>query len=230
MSTFIFDMTTKLIIFDLDGTLLNTIGDLGNSANIVLAAHGLPQHSLDEYYHMVGNGLRMVITRALPAEIAADEKAVDAYLDEYRAVYSAHIDDFTEPYDGILELVGQLHAEGYKLAVASNKFQAGTDKLVGKFFPDIPFVAVLGDSKTVPMKPDPTMLRIAMERAGVTPEETVMVGDTAGDIKAALAAGTRCIVVPWGFRSREELAGVIAETGSSARFASSPADIPGLLA
>lgn len=223
------EQKTKLVIFDLDGTLLDTIGDLGNSANRVLAAHGLPQHTIEEYYHMVGNGLRMVITRALPADIAADEKAVDAYLDEYRAEYSAHIDDFTRPYEGIVELVNRLNESGYKLAVASNKFQAGTEKLVGEFFPGIPFVAVLGDCKEWPLKPDPAMLRIAMERASVAAAEAVMVGDTAGDIKAALAAGVRCITVPWGFRSRAELTAVIAETGSSAVFASSPEDIYSLI-
>lgn len=220
---------TELVIFDLDGTLLNTIGDLGNSANRVLAAHGLPQHTIDEYYHMVGNGLRMVITRALPAGIAADAKAVDAYLEEYRDEYSAHLDDFTRPYDGIVETVNSLNARGVKLAVASNKFQAGTEKLVGEFFPDIPFVAVLGDSKEYPLKPDPTMLITAMKLAGVNADRTVMIGDTAGDIRAAQAAGTRCIAVQWGFRSREELAGVIAETGSDAVFASSPSDILSLL-
>ena len=220
---------TELVIFDLDGTLLNTIGDLGNSANRVLAAHGLPQHTIDEYYHMVGNGLRMVITRALPAGIAADAKAVDAYLEEYRDEYSAHLDDFTRPYDGIVETVNSLNARGVKLAVASNKFQAGTEKLVGEFFPDIPFVAVLGDSKEYPLKPDPTMLNTAMKLAGVNADRTVMIGDTAGDIRAAQAAGTRCIAVHWGFRSREELSAVIAETGSDAVFASSPSDILSLL-
>lgn len=221
--------STELVIFDLDGTLLNTIGDLGSSANRVLAAHNLPQHTIEDYYHMVGNGLRMVITRALPAAIAKDASAVDAYLEEYRAEYSAHINDFTKPYDGIVELVNHLNESGYKLAVASNKFQAGTERLIGEFFPDIPFVAVLGDCREYPLKPDPTMLKTAMERAGVNADRTVMIGDTAGDIRAAQAAGTRCIAVPWGFRSREELSAVIAETGSDAVFASSPSDIPSLL-
>lgn len=218
-------MTTKLIIFDLDGTLLDTIGDLGNSANRVLEAHGLPQHPIEAYYRMVGNGLRMVITRALPAEVAADESAVDAYLEEYRADYSANIDLYTRPYEGIPELLAKLNDSGVKMAVASNKFQAGTEKLVSEFFPDIPFVAVHGDNHEYPMKPDPAMLRLAIARAGVKPEEAVMIGDTAGDIKAALAAGTSCIAVPWGFRSRGELEAVIADTGSPAVIASTPAEI-----
>ena len=144
----------RLVIFDLDGTLLNTIADLGNAANHTLAELGLPQHTLDEYRLMVGNGMRKLIMRALPDDKAADDAFVDSTLARFLEYYAEHIDVYTTPYPGIPELISALSTGGYKLAVASNKIQAGAERLIAKFFPDIPFVAVMGNSPKYPLKPD----------------------------------------------------------------------------
>ena len=117
----------RLVIFDLDGSLLNTIADLGNAANHTLAELGLPQHSLDEYRLMVGNGMRKLIMRALPDDKAQDDAFVDDTLAAFLKYYADHIDLYTKPYPGIPELINTLSTEGYKLAVASNKIQAGAE-------------------------------------------------------------------------------------------------------
>ena len=120
----------KLVIFDLDGTLLNTIDDLGTAANHTLAELGLPQHTLDEYRLMVGNGMRKLIMRALPDDKASDDAFIDSTLKQFLEYYAQHIDVHTKPYPGIPELINSLSTAGYKLAVASNKIQAGAEKLI----------------------------------------------------------------------------------------------------
>lgn len=196
---------TKLIIFDLDGTLLDTIGDLSVACNAVLALRGLPQHSLEEYRHFVGNGIMRLVERALPEPLRTPF-TVDAARRDFVEYYTAHIDAFTTPYAGIPELLAELRSRGLQLAVASNKFQAGTEKLVRRFFPDIPFSVVLGQRPDVPLKPDPAVDREILRRTGVAAAEALHVGDSAIDIRAAQAAGIRSAGVTWGFRCREELA------------------------
>ena len=195
----------RLVIFDLDGTLLNTIADLGNAANHTLAELGLPQHTLDEYTLMVGNGMRKLIMRALPDEKAADDAFVDSTLDSFLRYYADHIDIFTKPYPGIPQLINSLSTAGYKLAVASNKIQAGAEKLIEKFFPDIDFVAVMGNSPQYPLKPDAALVEYIMDKAGTDRAHTVMVGDSGTDIQTARNAGIPVIAVSWGFRPRHEL-------------------------
>lgn len=195
----------KLVIFDLDGTLLNTIADLGNAANHTLAELGLPRHELDEYRLMVGNGMRKLIERALPADKAADDAFVDSTLASFLAYYAEHIDLYTRPYPGIPELISTLAAQGYKLAVASNKIQAGAEKLIAKFFPDIPFVAVMGNSPQYPLKPDAALVEYIMGKAGTDRANTIMIGDSGTDIQTARNAGIPVIAVSWGFRPRTEL-------------------------
>ena len=129
---------TRLAIFDLDGTLLNTIGDLAVSCNAVLALRGLPQHSYEDYCRFVGNGIMRLVERALP-EALRTPYTVDAVRRDFVAYYLAHIDEHTLPYEGIPELLAELQRRGVRLAVASNKFQAGTEKLIGRYFPDIRF-------------------------------------------------------------------------------------------
>ena len=204
----------KLVIFDLDGTLLNTIADLGNAANHTLEALGLPQHNLDEYCLMVGNGMRKLIMRALPDEKAADDAFVDSTLASFLEYYADHIDIYTKPYPGIPELIKALSNDGYKLAVASNKIQAGAEKLIAKFFPDIPFVAVMGNSPQYPLKPDAALVEYIMDKAGTDRAHTIMVGDSGTDIQTARNAGIPIIAVSWGFRPRNELtiADCIADT------------------
>ena len=193
------------MIFDLDGTLLNTIADLGNAANHTLAELGLPQHTLDEYRLMVGNGMRKLIMRALPQEKASDDAFVDSTLAAFLEYYSEHIDFYTQPYPGIPELIDTLSAKGYKLAVASNKIQAGAEKLIEKFFPGIDFVAVMGNSPKYPLKPDAALVEYIMDKAGTDRAHTIMVGDSGTDIQTARNAGIPVIAVSWGFRPRHEL-------------------------
>ena len=195
----------RLVIFDLDGTLLNTIADLGNAANHTLAELGLPQHSLDEYRLMVGNGMRKLIMRALPEDKASDDVFVDSTLARFLEYYARHIDVYTQPYPGIPELISTLKAQGYKLAVASNKIQAGAEKLIAKFFPEIYFVAVMGNSPDYPLKPDAALVEYIMKKAGTDRDHTIMIGDSGTDIQTARNANIPIIAVSWGFRPRHEL-------------------------
>ena len=195
----------KLVMFDLDGTLLNTIDDLGTAANHTLAELGLPQHTLDEYRLMVGNGMRKLIMRALPLDKASDDAFIDSTLKQFLEYYATHIDVYTKPYPGIPELINTLSTDGYLLAVASNKIQAGAEKLIAEFFPGIPFVAVMGNSPLYPLKPDAAVVEYIMQKAGTDRANTVMVGDSGTDIQTARNAGIPIIAVSWGFRPRHEL-------------------------
>jgi len=190
----------KVVIFDLDGTLLNTIEDLGRAVNYALSLRGLPLHSMEEYRGMVGHGVRNLVTVALPKELQADEALIDAALADFKSYYTAHIDVHTRPYPGMVEAVRQLHEKGIKLAVASNKFQSGTESLIAEFFPGIPFVAVLGNRPGYPLKPDPEIVGEVLRQASALPEEAAMVGDSNTDMKTAENGGIRALAVSWGYR------------------------------
>ncbi len=194
----------KLVIFDLDGTLLETVGDLAASCNAVLRSHSLPVHDYAAYRRFVGNGVRKLCERALPEELRSDDR-IDRLRDEFVAYYTAHIDCHSYAYEGIDELLAELVARGVKIAVVSNKFQRGTELLVERFFANIPFVALFGNRPEVPLKPDPAADCEVLRLAGVTPDQALHVGDTASDIKAARAAGVGAVGVSWGFRTRDEL-------------------------
>lgn len=197
-------MKNRLVIFDLDGTLLNTIGDLAVACDYMLRLRNLPTHSFEEYCSFVGNGILRLVERALPEELRT-ESYVKAARADFLAYYIDHIDEHTTPYDGITALVDELQRRGYKLAVASNKFQAGTEKLIRKFFPTIDFVDVCGNREGVPLKPDTALIDIILEQAAMPREQCIMVGDSAVDMQTAHNAGIHSIGVTWGFRSREEL-------------------------
>lgn len=197
-------MRNRLVIFDLDGTLLNTIGDLAVACDYMLRLRNLPTHSFEEYCSFVGNGILRLVERALPEELRT-ENYVKAARADFLAYYIDHIDEHTTPYDGITALVDELQRRGYKLAVASNKFQAGTEKLIRKFFPTIDFVDVCGNREGVPLKPDTALIDIILEQAAMPREQCIMVGDSAVDMQTAHNAGIHSIGVTWGFRSREEL-------------------------
>lgn len=194
----------KLAIFDLDGTLLNTIGDLSASCDAVLWQNGLPQHTTDEYRQMVGRGIRRLVEAAIPEHLRLPEY-VEKVRQDFMAYYVEHIDLHTRPYDGIPALVAALAERGVKVAVASNKFQSGTEQLVRTFFPDVEFVAVLGQRDGVPLKPDPQIDLEIIDVAGVEPSETMHIGDSGVDMQTACGAGVKAVGVTWGFRSREEL-------------------------
>ena len=197
-------MENQLIIFDLDGTLLNTIGDLAVGCDHMLTLRGLPTHSYEEYCTFVGNGIMRLVERALPEELRTEEY-VKAARRDFVEFYIDNIDNHTVPYEGMVELVEQLQTKGAKLAVASNKFQAGTEKLIRKFFPTIEWVEICGNREGVPLKPDTALVDMIIEKAGVERKNCTMLGDSAVDIQTARNAAIRSVGVSWGFRSREEL-------------------------
>lgn len=197
-------MAQKLAIFDLDGTLLDTIGDLAEACNYMLSLRGLDLHTCEEYAKMVGNGILNLVKRALPKELRTDEYVVAAR-EDFLDYYTAHIDRHTHPYDGICEVLRTLQNEGWSLAVASNKFDEGTQKLVRTIFPDIHFSAIYGNKEGFPLKPDAALLKLIMNECHATIATTWMIGDSGVDIQTAKNAGVRSIGCSWGFRPRTEL-------------------------
>ena len=198
-------MSYKLVIFDLDGTLLNTIGDLADAVDYVMRSRKLPEHTNAEYRQMVGGGIKRLVERALPSELAENEAYVEECVAQFRRYYVDNIDRHTIPYDGIPELLHKLQDQGVMLAVASNKFQHGTDRLVAKFFGDIEFIAIEGNREGAPLKPDPAIIHNILRKAGVARHDAVMIGDSGIDIRTATNAGIDSIGVSWGFRFAEEL-------------------------
>ena len=197
----------SLVIFDLDGTLLNTIDDLGYACNHALEACGFPTHTIEEYPRLVGNGVNKLIERALP-EGQKDEETVLRVRAHFVPYYNAHNCDFTRPYDGIPELLESLKARGCMLAVASNKYQAATEKIVSHFFPGV-FDVVLGEREGVPRKPDPQIVRdieAKLQRDEVPSTYSVLyVGDSLVDQATAANAGVPFVACSWGFVAREKL-------------------------
>ena len=197
----------SLVIFDLDGTLLNTIDDLGYACNHALEACGFPTHAIEEYPRLVGNGVNKLIERALP-EGQKDEETVLRVRAHFVPYYNAHNCDFTRPYDGIPELLESLKARGCMLAVASNKYQAATEKIVSHFFPGV-FDVVLGEREGVPRKPDPQIVRdieAKLQRDEVPSTYSVLyVGDSLVDQATAANAGVPFVACSWGFVAREKL-------------------------
>ena len=194
----------KLIIFDLDGTLLNTIDDLAMATNHALAENGYPTHPVEAYNFFVGNGINKLFERALPEEARTLENVLRIRA-SFIPFYDVHKRDLTRPYDGILELLKTLSDNGVKLAIASNKYQLATEKLVNYYFAETPFVAVFGQRDNVPIKPDPTVVEDIRRLANAEQAETLFVGDSGVDMLTAQQAGVTAVGVTWGFRSAEEL-------------------------
>ena len=192
---------TPLVIFDLDGTLLNTIDDLGYACNHALEACGFPPHAIEEYPRLVGNGVNKLIERALP-EGKKDEETVLRVRAHFVPYYDAHNCDFTRPYEGIPELLEALKTKGCQLAVASNKYQAATEKIVSHFFPGV-FDVVLGEREGIPRKPDPHIVRDIMTRLNV--QMVLYIGDSLVDRDTAANAGVPFVACSWGFVAREKL-------------------------
>lgn len=190
------------VIFDLDGTLLNTLGDLRAATNHALEVRGLPPHSMEEIRQFIGNGIRLLICRAMPE--GTPEAEIDAALDDFKAYYAAHIHDRTVPYDGIPQLLTALRKHGIKVAVLSNKIDSASQQLIEYFFPEKTDV-VFGEHVGVPRKPDPTSCRMVMQQLGVQPEQVLYVGDSGTDMQTAKNAGLYAVGVTWGFRSKEVL-------------------------
>lgn len=194
----------KLAIFDLDGTLLDTVADLANATNQALALCGYPTHPTDAYYQFVGNGINKLFARALP-EAERTEENVMRIRSLFVPYYNEHNADDSRPYPGITTLLQKLQAEGVQVAVASNKYQQATAKLVDHFFPDIHFAVVYGQREEIPIKPDPTIVNEILLVTGIDCTQTIYIGDSGVDMITARNANVESIGVTWGFRSEEEL-------------------------
>jgi phosphoglycolate phosphatase len=194
----------KLVIFDLDGTLLDTIADLAESANHALKQLGYPTRDVETIRTFVGNGVNKLLFRALPDEEKTEENMMRMRT-HFVPYYDAHNADLSAPYPGIVALLEELQAKGLRMAVASNKYQEATVKLVKHYFPMIDFVEVLGQREGINVKPDPSIVFDILKKAGVSKEETLYVGDSGVDMQTAINAGVDAIGVTWGFRPRTEL-------------------------
>ena len=189
------------VIYDLDGTLLNTLDDLAGAVNHAMGALGFPTHSVEEVRRMVGDGMDVLIRRALPRD--AQDSAVQA-LALFKAYYAAHAQDATRPYEGVLSLLDQLGQAGVRQAIVSNKADPFVKELNRRYFGQRIRVAV-GERDGVRRKPAPDMLLRVMEDWRAEPGRTLYVGDSAIDVQTARAAGVDCASVTWGFRTRDEL-------------------------
>ena len=195
-----------LIIFDLDGTLINTIDDLGQACNHALTVCGFPTHRIEDYPRLVGNGINRLIERALPQE-HRNEATVLRLREHFVPYYDAHNCDLTRPYDGIPALLKALKAAGHTLAVASNKYQAATEKIVAHYFPNT-FDVVLGEREGIPRKPDPQIVwdiihRLSPLASHLSP--MYYIGDSLVDAETAKAAKLPFVACTWGFCTREQL-------------------------
>lgn len=191
-------------VFDLDGTLLDTLADMARAMNRALVRSGLPTHSESAYRFFVGEGARVLAQKALPPE-RCDEAAAGALVQVYLEEYGAGWRDRTAPYDGIPEMLAQLQRQGMPLAVLSNKPHVFTQQCVAHYFPEIRFARVYGQRVGFPRKPDPTVARALAAELGAAPEGVLYAGDTAIDMQTARAAGLFAVGVTWGFREAREL-------------------------
>lgn len=194
----------QLVIFDLDGTLINTIADLADSVNLALKAMGFPAHAYNEYPYFVGNGIYKLIERALPPE-NRDEHTIRSVKERFMEHYMLHNTDKSTVYDGIDELLQTLARKGVALAVASNKVNDATVAMIRHFFPDIPFASVIGQRDGVPTKPNPAIVEDILSATGIDKKEVLYVGDSGVDIQTAHNAGITAVGVTWGLRPRSEL-------------------------
>ena len=211
----------KYLLFDLDGTLLDTITDLANATNHALAAFGLPTHSEAEIMRMVGNGIRRLVILAVRGGEANPH--FEEIFAEFQRYYALHKSDNTAPYDGIHEMLRALMAVGYVPVVVSNKIDSAVKGLCRETFPDTVAYA-LGDTEGVPRKPAPDMVYAALRALGAEPSDAYFIGDSEVDVVTARNAGLPCLSVLWGFREREELLAVGGDT-----FFETPADLAAYL-
>ena len=193
---------TKAIVFDLDGTLLDTLTDLAASTNYALRSCGMPEHSIDDVRRFVGNGVRMLMTRAVPD--GESNPRFDEAFSVFRQHYMQHCLDTTCPYPGITEALARLKEKGMMLAIVSNKMQAATEELRQHFFSQYIDVAI-GESAAIRKKPAPDTVNEALRLLGISHEEAIYVGDSDVDIDTARAAMMPCASVLWGFRDRQFL-------------------------
>ena len=196
---------TRLVIFDLDGTLLDTVEDLGHATNHALSMCGFPERPVNDYYTLCGRGIYNMFRGAVPAGQDTEEN-ICRMKEHFLAWYDAHMCDCTVPYPGITDMLHRISVAGVVPALASNKYQDGAEKLIRHFFGDIPFLKILGQRDGQPIKPDPAIVhQIMAEMPGVRLDEVMYVGDSDVDMKTGANACVRTVGVTWGFRSRQEL-------------------------
>ncbi|MCR5208983.1 MAG: HAD family hydrolase [Lachnospiraceae bacterium] len=209
------------LIFDMDGTVLDTLADLTVSMNHVMDIYNMPEHTEEEYRMFFGNGIRYALEKAVPEGTSVE--TVDRMQQDFKKHYDAHCLDRTKPYEGIPELLAEYDRRGYKLAIVSNKIDSAVKELNERFF--YPSVKVaIGERKGIKRKPAPDTVFEALKELGSAPEEAVYIGDSEVDYMTAKNAGLPCISVLWGFRSREYL-----ESIGAGIFVEKPDDIPGII-
>ena len=189
----------KLVIFDLDGTLLNTIADLGNAANYALSQCGYPTHPISSYPRFVGSGITKLLERVLP-ESARNTENIENLRPHFKEFYELHMADETVPYPGIPELLQQLTSRGVAVAVASNKYHDAVKELVARYFPEITWAAVEGQKEGIPVKPDPSIVFEILSEHPVPKADVLYVGDSGIDMETARRACVESAGVSWGFR------------------------------
>ena len=212
--------------FDLDGTLLDTLADIGGACNRMLAAHGFPQHAIPAYASMVGNGFTLTVERALPAAVLAalTPEEREELTAEARAQYAAHLYDHTAPYAGMPEALAELSEKGVVLGVLSNKPDAWTEPIIRHFFPDIPFALIHGARAGLPLKPDPHVPLAMLAGLGREAARCSYVGDSDVDMLTARNAGMLPVGAAWGFRGAAEL-----RAAGARLLVARPAELPELL-
>lgn len=208
-------------LFDMDGTIVDSLEDIGDSMNAVLGELGHPTHAMEAYRTLVGDGARALVERALPPDARAQ---TDDALRRYKARYRTHLVVKSRPYDGIVPMLEALAARGASLGVVTNKPHDAAVEIVERLFPTVRFAAVLGQKDGVPHKPDPTGPLSIARALGIAPEETFFVGDTDTDMQTARNAGMVAVGVLWGFRGRDEL-----ERNGARHVVTTPAEIVALL-
>lgn len=189
-------MAYDAYIFDLDGTLLNTLPDLARLTNMVLEERNWPQRTVEEVLSFVGHGGRYLLSRAIP--VGTPDELLDEVFARWRELYPAYGHAMTKPYEGIPEVLDALKERGAKLAVLSNKFDAAVGQVIAEHFPGV-FDIARGECEEIPRKPDPAGLRMVMRQLGVAPERVAYVGDSVTDVRTALNAGVFCVTVTWGY-------------------------------
>lgn len=193
-----------LVIFDLDGTLINSIDDLGAATNYALRECGYPEHNLSSYPMFVGNGVARLIERALPEDERSAEN-ISRLREKFTEFYDHHCTDLTVPYRGIPETLHTLQEMGIRMAVASNKYQAAVEKLISHFFPEIEWAAVEGQKEGIPVKPDPSIVFEILAKSPARKSKVLYVGDSGVDMETARRACVDSAGVTWGFRPAKEL-------------------------